>query len=144
VRRRRRDAKLREGREEGRDSNWEPRAWRHWGKRDWRRCRGEGRTIPCKTHGTLDCMWGTQRQQLSCSSKSFHRREYSPVLNFPLTFQIIFLIASVCLKLALHCLLIKGGKIIWNCPLSFLPSLSLTMTSPRDNSVSEPHPSSRK
>ncbi len=35
ARRRRRDVKLRE-REEGQDGDGEPRAWRHWGKGDWR------------------------------------------------------------------------------------------------------------
>jgi hypothetical protein len=60
--------------------------------------------------------------------------------DFPLTCSnACTLIAYVRLKLALQCLLIKGGTFIWNHSSSFAP---LPLALPQDDSVSEPHPSS--
>jgi hypothetical protein len=65
--------------------------------------------------------------------------------DFPLTCQnACLLIISICLKLALFCLLIKGGTFIWNRLLSFPPLSLLSLTLPQNDSISKLHPSSRE
>jgi hypothetical protein len=68
--------------------------------------------VNCRSNVVLPPARCTRGQGCCRHSKSFHHREHYMVLRLPLNLLKCTLVASVNLKLALQCLLIKGGTII--------------------------------